>query len=95
MIIILDNKQQILGNFSSNPYNDFIGKTILSIYFICQGFVSIETFPKRERFNSDFFSLTILPGIVGSVSVLRSKIRIQGYWLHVDNAKLHNAALSL
>jgi hypothetical protein len=69
------------------------GKSIFSIYFTRQGF-SIETLPKREWFNSAFFTRMILPNIVGSVSVLRPKMRVQGYWLHIDNVKPHNAALS-
>jgi hypothetical protein len=69
-------------------------KNMFSIYFICQRFVSIEAFPKRERFNSVFFTLIIRLSIIGNVVVLRSKMRAQGYWQHIDNAKFHNAALS-
>jgi hypothetical protein len=67
---------------------------MFSVYFTRQGFISIEALLQRERFNSAFFTLTILPSIVGSVSVLRPKMRAQGQWLHIDNAKSHKAALS-
>jgi hypothetical protein len=66
---------------------------IFSVYFTRQEFIAIETLSKRERFNSAFFTLTILPNIVGSVSMLRPKIRAHDYWLHIDNDKLHNAAV--
>jgi hypothetical protein len=52
---------------------------MFSVYFTRQGFVSIEALLKRERFSSAFFILTIFPSIVGSVNVLRSKMRAQGY----------------
>jgi hypothetical protein len=29
------------------------------------------------------------------MNVFRPKIQAQGYWMHVDNAKSHNSALSL
>jgi hypothetical protein len=50
---------------------------------------------KRERFNSAFFTLTILLNITGSMSMHRPKIRTQGHWLLIDNVKPHKNALSL
>jgi hypothetical protein len=70
-------------------------KTTFSVYFTRHGFVSIGALPKRKRFNSAFFTLTILLSIVGNINVPRPKIQVQGYWLYINNAKLHNAALSL
>jgi hypothetical protein len=55
----------------------------------------MEPFPKREWFNSSFFTLTICPNIIGSMSVLRPKRRAQRHWLHINNTRPHNAALSL
>jgi hypothetical protein len=78
-----------------NPYNDFIGKDQVFGLFHSSGLVSIEAFPKRERFNYAFFTVTKFLSIIRSVSVLRPKMRAQGYRLHVDNAKPHNAALWL
>jgi hypothetical protein len=68
---------------------------MLWIYFTRQRFVSIEKLLKREPFNSAFFILIILPSIIENVSVLRSKIQVQDYWLHIDNVKFHAVALSL
>jgi hypothetical protein len=70
-------------------------KIMFSVYFTRQGLVSIETLPKREQFNSAFFTLIIFSSIVGSVSVLRLKMWTQDYCPHIDDAKLHNVALSL
>jgi hypothetical protein len=69
--------------------------TMISVYFIRQGFVSTETVLETERFNSAFFTEIILPSLVQSVSLLRPKMQVQGYWLHIDNAKSHNSALCL
>jgi hypothetical protein len=70
-------------------------KSVISAYFILQGFVSVETLPKTERFNSTFFTEIILPNVVQSVSVFRLKMQAQNYWMDIDNAKSHNSALSL
>jgi hypothetical protein len=67
---------------------------MFSVYFIHQRFFHQNT-SEKEQFNSAFFTLTILLNIVGSVNVLRPKMQAQGDWLHIDNAKLHNAALLL
>jgi hypothetical protein len=69
--------------------------TMFSIYFTHRGFISIEILPERGRFNSAFFALINFLSIFENESMLRSKMRAQGYWLHIDNAKLHYAALSL
>jgi hypothetical protein len=69
-------------------------KRLFSVCFTHQGFVSFETLPKREQFNSAFSILIILLYIVGSVRVLGPKMRTQGCCLQIDNAKSHNAALS-
>jgi hypothetical protein len=70
-------------------------KTMISAYFTRQGFVSVETLPETERFNSTFFTETILPSIVRSVSGFRPKMQAQGYWMLISNAKSHNPAFSL
>jgi hypothetical protein len=61
------------GGLASNPNNDFIKKTMVLVYFICQGFLSIEILSKREEFNSAFFTLTILFIIVRGMNVIRLK----------------------
>jgi hypothetical protein len=63
----------------------YLLKTIFSIYFTREGCVSIEGLPKRERFNSTFFTFTILPNIIGSINMLHPKIWAQGDWPHIEN----------
>jgi hypothetical protein len=53
----------------------------------------MESLPKREWFNSAFFTLIIRPSVIGRMSVLRPKRRAQGHWLHIDNEKSHKHAL--
>jgi hypothetical protein len=61
-------------------------KTMISAYFTRQGFVSIETLPETEQFNSTFFTGTILPSIIQSLIVSRPKMQARGDWIHLDNA---------
>jgi hypothetical protein len=56
---------------------------MISPYFTRQGFVSLETLPKTEQFNSTFFAETIFPNVV------------QGHCMYVDKATPHDSALSL
>jgi hypothetical protein len=64
-------------------------------YFARQGFVSVAILPETERFNSTFFTETILRNVIQSVSIFRPKMQVQDYWIYIDNAKSHNSALSL
>jgi hypothetical protein len=89
----MDNRS--CAGISSNLYHDFIEKTVISAYFIHQGFVSIEELPKTERLNSTFFTETFLLSLVQSVSLFRPKMQAQGYWPHIENARSYNFALSL
>jgi hypothetical protein len=68
---------------------------MISAYFTRQGFVFIEALPEIERFNFTFFTQTILPSFVLSVSLLRLKMQAEGYWLDIDNAEFDNSSLSL
>jgi hypothetical protein len=70
-------------------------KTMISAYFTRQGFVSIEALPETERFNSTFFTETILPSIVQSLIVSRPKMQARGYSINIDRATPHNSGLSL
>jgi hypothetical protein len=54
----------------------------------------MKSLPKREQFNSAFFTLTIRPSTIGGMSVLRPKRLAQGHWPHIDNEKPHKPALS-
>jgi hypothetical protein len=68
---------------------------MISAYFTCQRFISVEALPETEQFNSTVFTETIFPNIVQSVSVFRPKMQVQCYRMHIDNSKSHNSALSL
>jgi hypothetical protein len=67
---------------------------MISAYFTRQGFVSVEALPETEQFNSTFFTETVLPSIVRSVSVFCPTMEAQGYWMQMNKAKLPNSALS-
>jgi hypothetical protein len=64
-------------------------------YFTRERCFFVEAFPQTERFNSTFFTETILLNIVQSVSVFCPKLQAQGYWMHEEDSKPHNSALSL
>jgi hypothetical protein len=68
---------------------------MISAYFTCQQFVSIERLIEIENFNSASFTEIILRSFVQSVNLFRPKMQAQGYWMHIDNATRHNSALSL
>jgi hypothetical protein len=70
-------------------------KTIISVYFTRQGFVSVEALPETERFNFTFLIEIILLNIVQFVNVFRPKMQGQSYWMHIDNVQSHNSALSI
>jgi hypothetical protein len=68
----------VRAQWTSGPFvfeaGGYLLKTIFSIYFTREGYASIEGLPKKERFNSAFFTRTILPNIIGSMVMPRSKI---------------------
>jgi hypothetical protein len=66
---------------------------MVSAYFTRRGFVSVEELPETERFNSIFFTETVLSSIIRFVSILGPKMQAQYYWMHIDNAKHHNSPL--
>jgi hypothetical protein len=68
---------------------------MLSAYFSCQGFVSIEFLPQRERHNSRFFTETVLPSVEESLSVAHPRRRANGIYLHIDDAKPHDPEILL
>jgi hypothetical protein len=70
-------------------------KTILSAYFTCTGFVSIEFLPQGQKYNSQFFTETILPGLVARLSVRHAKLKATAAHLHFDNAKPHHSRMSI
>jgi hypothetical protein len=70
-------------------------KTILSAYFSRTGFVSLDFLPHGQKYNSQFLIETLLLSLVANLSVCRPKLKCTDAHLHVDNAKPHNARLSI
>jgi hypothetical protein len=70
-------------------------ETMVSAYFSLTGFVSIECLPQGQKYNSPFFTETILPSLVARLSVHHPKLKATAAHLHSDNAKPHNARLCI
>jgi hypothetical protein len=70
-------------------------KIMFSIYFTRRGVISIDTLTRTERFNYIFFTITVFQSVAENIKAFCPKMQAQGSWLHIDNAKLHNTALSL
>jgi hypothetical protein len=64
-------------------------KTMISAYFSRCGFVSAELLPMGQKYNSQFFTETVLPSIEKKPAECRPKLRTTAAHLHVDNAKPH------
>jgi hypothetical protein len=94
IIPVVYNERQIVCGVSSNPYGDFIGKDQVFGLFHFSMVCFHQIISDKRTIQFCLFVLTILQSVVGSVSVLRLKMRAQDYWLHIDNAKPRNAALS-
>jgi hypothetical protein len=69
-------------------------KAMVSAFFTREGFISVESLPDTDRFNSTIDAQTVLPSIVRFVRVFRPKMHGRCYWMHIDNAKPHNSAFS-
>jgi histone-lysine N-methyltransferase SETMAR len=69
-------------------------KTMVSVYFSRQGIISIEFLPRKQKYNSLFFTETILPSIEDKLAERRPELRARGAHLHIDNAKPHTARRS-
>jgi hypothetical protein len=70
-------------------------KAMLSAYFSRTGFVSIEFLPQRQKYNSQFYTETILSSLVASLSVRRPKLRATAAHLHLHNHRPDNSMLSI
>jgi hypothetical protein len=70
-------------------------QTMLLAYFSPTGFVSTEFLPERQKYNSQFFTETILPSLVTRLSVPRPKLKATAAHLHLAKAKPHNSRLSI
>jgi transposase len=70
-------------------------KTMISAYFSRCGFVSVEFLPMRQKYNSQFFTETVLLSIEKKHAECRPKLQTTAAHLHVDNAKPLPSKLSI
>jgi transposase len=70
-------------------------KTMVSAYFSRCDFVSGEFLPMGQKYNSQFFTDTVLPSIEKKLAECRPKLRTTAAHLHVDNAKPHTSKMSI
>jgi transposase len=68
---------------------------MVSAYFLHCGFVSVEFLPMGQKYNSQFFTETVLPSIEKKLAERRPKLRTTAVHLHVDNAKRHTSKMSI
>jgi hypothetical protein len=72
-------------------------RTMFSAYFSPCGFVSLQFLPIGQKYNSQFFTETVLPlpSIEKKLAECRPKLRTTAAHLHVDNAKPHTSKMSI
>jgi hypothetical protein len=70
-------------------------KTIVSAYFSGCGFVSVESLPMGQKYNSQFFTEIVLPSIEKKLGECGPKLRTTAFHLHVDNAKPLTSKMSV
>jgi histone-lysine N-methyltransferase SETMAR len=70
-------------------------KAMLSADFSRTGFVSIDLLPQGQKYNSQFFTETILPSLIARLFVHCPKLKVTAAHLHLDNAKSHHSRLSI
>jgi hypothetical protein len=68
---------------------------MVSAYFMRCGFVSVEFLPMGLKYNSQFFTETVLPCIEKKLAECRPKLRTTAAHIHVDNAKPHTYKMSI
>jgi hypothetical protein len=69
--------------------------TMVSAYFSLCAFVSVEFIAMTQKYNSQFFTETVLPSIEEKLAECCPKLRITAAHLHVDNAKPHISEMSV
>lgn len=69
-------------------------KTLFSIYFSLRGIIIFDDLEQKGRFNAKYFVEQILPKIDSFYRGFRPKNRAKNVFLHLDNAKPHNAKIS-
>jgi transposase len=68
---------------------------MLSVSFSRCGFVSVEFLPMGQKYNSQFFSETVIPSIEKKHPECHPKLRTTATHVHVDNAKPHTSKMSI
>jgi transposase len=68
---------------------------MVSAYFSRCGFVSVEFLPMGQKYNSQFFTETVLPSFEKKHLECCPKLRTTAAHLHVDNAKSHSSKMSI
>jgi hypothetical protein len=68
---------------------------MVSAYFSSCGFVSVEFLPMGQKYNSQFFTETVLPCTEKKFVECRPKLRTTAAHIHVDNAKRHTSKMSI
>ena len=69
-------------------------KTLFSIYFSLRGIILIDNLEPKAKFNATYFVEQILPKIDSFYREFRPKNGAKNVFLHVDNARPHNAKIS-
>jgi histone-lysine N-methyltransferase SETMAR len=68
---------------------------MISAYFSPCGLVSVEFLPMGQKYNSQFFTETVLPSIEKKLAECRPKLWTTGGHLHADSAKPHTSKMSI
>jgi hypothetical protein len=68
---------------------------MISAYFSRCDYVSVEFLPMGQKYNSEFFSETVLPSIEKKLEECRPKLPTTAAHLHVDNTKPPTSKMSI
>jgi hypothetical protein len=75
--------------------DDLVKKTMVSAHFSRCGFVSVEFLAMTQKYNSQFFTETVLPSIERKLPECCPKLRTTAAHRHVDNAKPLTSKMSI
>ena len=67
-------------------------KTLVVVFWSFTGFFYLDVVPDGTRYNSDFITENLIPGIEGAISESRPIIGLSKTKLHWDNARPHSSA---
>ena len=69
-------------------------KSLFSIYFSPRGIILVDIVLQGQRYNSTYFTQTILPELESYYRKFRPKSGLKNVILHLDNARPHNSLIS-